>query len=119
MTELSPDGYISTTPVSLNVNLDCSENLTNQNFTNQKLLCISGFKKDACTGEGIEGWLITINNSTGYSDTIETNSTGYYEFCDLLPGDYTLTELSPDGYISTTPVSVITVSVTFFPEIIP
>ncbi|NLH20950.1 MAG: hypothetical protein GX463_02080, partial [Methanothrix sp.] len=105
LTELSPDGYISTTPVSLNVNFDCSENLTNQNFTNQKLLCISGFKKDACTGEGIEGWLITINNST-YINSLRTGPDGYYRFCDLLPGDYTLAEETKDGYISTSSVSL-------------
>ncbi len=87
LTEETPSGYISTTPIHLDVTLTCSGNLTNQNFTNQKLLCISGFKKDACTGEGIEGWLITINNST-YINSLRTGPDGYYRFCDLLPGDY-------------------------------
>ncbi|MGV8126963.1 MAG: choice-of-anchor K domain-containing protein, partial [Methanothrix sp.] len=105
ITETIKPGWINSNLSQNVVVLEC-ENKTGVNFWNTPLLCISGFKKDACTGEGIKGWLITINNSTGYSDTIETNSTGYYEFCDLLPGDYTLTELSPDGYISTTPVSL-------------
>ena len=44
--------------------LDCGRNLTNQNFTNQKLLCISGKKINACTGAGINNWEIIVRNSS-------------------------------------------------------
>ncbi len=88
--------------VSIDIELNCT-NLTNQNFTNQKLLCISGYKKDACTGEGISDWLVTLNNSS-YTTSIRTGSDGKYEFCHLAPGDYTLIEENPSGYVSTTPV---------------
>jgi len=66
-------------------------------------LCISGFKKDACTDEGIEDWLITLNNSS-YTTSVQTGSDGKYEFCRLVPGDYTLTEETPSGYTSTSAV---------------
>ena len=78
--------------------LDCGRNLTNQNFTNQALLCISGFKRMTATA-GIAGWLITLNNSS-YTTSIRTGSGGKYEFCGLVPGNYTLTEETKDGYIS-------------------
>ncbi len=103
LTEETASGYTSTSAVRLSVTLPCEGNLTNINFTNQKLLCISGFKKDACTGEGIGGWLITLNNSS-YTTSVQTGSDGKYEFCRLLPGDYTLTEETASGYTSTSAV---------------
>ena len=105
LTEETKDGYISSGTVSLDVTLDCARNLTNQNFTNQALLCISGYKLDDCTKAGIAGWLITLNNSS-YNTSILTGSDGKYEFCDLVPGDYTITEETKDGYISSGTVSL-------------
>jgi hypothetical protein len=84
--------------------LNCS-NITNQNFTNQKLLCISGYKLDECSKAGIEDWLITLNNSS-YTTSNLTGSDGKYEFCNLVPGRYTLTEETKDGYISSGPISL-------------
>ena len=42
---LQPDWIKISAPTAVTIN--CT-NITNQNFTNQKLLCISGYKKDAC-----------------------------------------------------------------------
>ncbi len=84
--------------------LNCS-NITNQNFTNQKLLCISGYKLDECSKAGIEDWLITLNNSS-YTTSNLTGSDGKYEFCNLVPGRYTLTEETKDGYISSGTISL-------------
>ena len=83
-----------------------AQNLTNQNFTNQKHCCASAATRlDNCTKAGIAGWLITLNNSS-YNSSILTGSDGKYEFCDLVPGDYTLTEETKDGYISSGTVSL-------------
>jgi len=105
LTEETKDGYISSGPISLDVNLPCGSNLTDQNFTNQALLCISGYKLDDCTNSGIENWLITLNNSS-YTTSNLTGSDGKYEFCNLMPGSYTLTEETKDGYISSGPISL-------------
>ncbi len=107
LTETVKPGWISTSSVSLDVNLNCS-NITNQNFTNQMLLCISGYKKDNCGGDTLPGWDITIHNSTGYNVTKTTDSTGKFEFCDLSPGQYTLTEALKPGWIRVSSPSEIT-----------
>ena len=99
LTEETQDGYFSITPVSLNVTLGCSENLTNQNFTNQKLLCISGFKLHTFKKVGLANWTITLNNSSGTVATTQTDSKGRYEFCRLYPGTYTVCETLKEGWI--------------------
>jgi hypothetical protein len=68
-------------------------------FRNVPLLCISGHKFNSKTGEGISGWSIQLEDSTG--DVIATTTTGtegYYEFCELVPGDYVVREESRDGW---------------------
>ena len=71
------------------VTLVC-DNATYQNFTNQKLLCISGYKLDKCNG-ALPGWNITLTNGS-YTKSVSTDAAGKYEFCGLMPGVYTLTE---------------------------
>ena len=102
-------GWISTSGVSLDVNLNCS-NITNQNFTNQKLMCISGFKLDNCSRATLPGWDIAIHNATGYTQTRTTDSNGKFEFCDLAPGQYTLTETLKSGWIKISAPPEITLS---------
>ena len=102
ITETIRSGWMNSNLSQNVVVLEC-ENKTDVNFWNTPLLCISGFKKDSCTGDGIEGWLITINNST-FINSLRTGPDGYYRFCDLIPGDYTLTEETPTGFISVTPI---------------
>ena len=33
-------------------------------YTYDEYLCISGYKKDDCTGRPLRDWVITVNNST-------------------------------------------------------
>ena len=105
ITEETKSGYISKSPVKISATLPCTGNLTDQNFTNQKLYCISGYKLDDCTKTGIAGWRMTINNST-YSTSVNTGTGGKYEFCRLVPGAYTITEETKSGYISKSPVKI-------------
>ncbi len=80
------------------VTLDC-ENVTNQNFTNFGLVCISGYKIDGCDDEGIADWEIILKDSNGdVVDRTTTNETGYYQFCDLDPGKYNLSETIKPGW---------------------
>ncbi|MCX6676664.1 MAG: hypothetical protein NTU95_01800 [Methanothrix sp.] len=103
-------GWIASTSPVLSLNLLCNANLTNQNFTNTKTLCISGYKKDSCNGLGLPGWTVTLSNGT-YTVSKTTDGSGRYEFCGLMPGAYTVRETIKSGWIaSTSPVLSLTLT---------
>jgi len=90
-------GWHNITASSVDVELEC-ENET-VDFENEPYLCIKGYKLDASTDEGLEGWTITLKDDQGTElDTTETNETGYYEFCRLTPGNYLLIEDLKEGW---------------------
>jgi uncharacterized repeat protein (TIGR01451 family) len=76
-------------------------NATNQNFTNQQLLCISGCKIDSITGAGLANWTISLKKGND-DETLNTttNETGYYQFCGLPPASYTICEVGQEGWTS-------------------
>ena len=107
ITETLQSGYVSVTPAVLTPTLPCTGNLTNQNFTNQELLCINGTKLDNCTGRGLADWTIELKNSTGsVIKTATTGPDGTYSFCKLVPGNYTVSEVVDPDYIATGPTSI-------------
>jgi large repetitive protein len=107
LTEEVRPGYNAVIVVSNPVSLSCA-NVTYQNFTNQKLYCISGFKLDACTNVGLPGWLVTLTNGT-YTASATTDATGYYQFCGLKPGAYIVRETVKSGWSAvTSPVKTLT-----------
>src|SRR5690606_26203107 len=57
-------GYTNVTPTCIDVTLVCDSSEDND-FTNEPLLCINGTKFDDCTGEGLEGWVITLTKPDG------------------------------------------------------
>jgi protocatechuate 3,4-dioxygenase beta subunit len=58
-------------------------------------------KQDA--GEaGIPNVKVTVAGPNGYSNETTTDGTGYYEFKNLLPGEYTVTFTKPADYVFTT-----------------
>jgi len=65
-------------------------------------LCISGHEFNHCTGEGLDNWVIHLTDNAGnVLSTTTTDDTGYYEFCSLESGWYTVCEDSiPDGWTS-------------------
>ena len=65
---------------------------------------ISGFKINANDNTGIQGWNITLSNST-MQITKSTGVTGSYNFNDLLNGTYTVSEEQRPGWANTTPIS--------------
>jgi hypothetical protein len=58
----------------------------------------------------LSGWEFTITNDSGYSKTVTTGGSGgpcgscdyCVTVCDLIPGDYTITETLKDGWTCTT-----------------
>jgi uncharacterized surface anchored protein len=88
------------------ITLACDQNVTNQNFTNTKLLCISGYKRESETGQCLDGWNITVSNQSGQVATVMTNASGYYQVCGLVPGDYTVCEELQQGWMNETPTCV-------------
>src|SRR5512139_4019768 len=97
-------GWMNVTPTSRTVTLDCL-NVTGQDFTNQKLLCINGTKIDDCTGEGLNGWTITLTKPDGSTSTAKTADGGKYSFCGLMPGTYKVEETVEAGWMNVTPTS--------------
>lgn len=93
-TQTAPDGCYSKTLAGANI--------TDINFTNQELYCISGYKINGSSGAGLSGWNITLTNASG-SVMKQTGSDGRYEFCNLMPGSYSLCEKQKDGWKNTTP----------------
>lgn len=99
--EILKPGWIAVDPPSgCYLDLNSSEgNLTGYNFTNKNVSCISGYKINNCTGEGLENWTISLKNETGVViNTTETDGSGYYQFCDLVHGNYTVCEDVEDGW---------------------
>ena len=106
--EVLQPGWAQTSPMGCHTVPLAGINITNINFTNQKMYCISGYKKDNCTGAPLSGWNITLQNATGATSQL-TGPDGKYQFCNLKPGDYTITEEARTGYI---PFSVVANPVT-------
>jgi len=108
VTETLEDGWTSTGPIELDVTLPCGGNLTNQNFTNQKLLCVNGTKTRLCDGKGVSGWTITLTNSSGIVGTDITDENGDYSFCGLMPGEYSVSEATASNWVEVTKPGPIT-----------
>ena len=106
LTEEARPGYLAVKVVSNPVELNCS-NVTNQNFSNQKLLCISGHKYNNCTRSPLPGWLIEVFNSSTGSKVGQnvTNDTGFWSVCNLVPGNYRVTETLKPNWKNVTALS--------------
>ncbi len=75
---------------------------------------INGFKINDDNANGVQdagelripNWNITLTGlDTGVVKTTTTNATGFYEFAQMLPGNYTITEELKPGFANTTPIS--------------
>ena len=101
-------------PNPKNVSLTVGEHKVGINFgykCPQLLAKISGFVFEDNNQNGIkdngEAPLANVviklyDENSNILSTITTNSNGYYEFTNLYPGIYTIEEIDPDGYRSTT-----------------
>jgi protocatechuate 3,4-dioxygenase beta subunit len=111
-----PPGLVLTTGnLPLSVELDAGEAYTDADFGYQLQNAIVGAVYEDLDGDrsqdagedGIEG--VTVRLLDGNGDEVATTTTaadGSYQFVGLSPGDYTVEEVDPSGYASTTPNAV-------------
>ncbi len=116
--EMIPDGYENTTPTSAEVSELEGGQEREVVFGNRLIPLpekgkISGYKWNDQNGNGVwdtgeppytESVVITLSGSSSQTDL--TDETGYFEFDNLDPGDYTVEETPPDDWQPTTSTSV-------------
>ncbi|GAF75908.1 unnamed protein product, partial [marine sediment metagenome] len=81
-------------------------------FINFENINISGYKFNDKDGNGnwdsgengLEGWIINLNNGSTVVNTT-TNANGFYEFTNLGPGNYTISESIKTSWIQTHPTN--------------
>ena len=123
VTETLQDGWINTDPedgsLRKPVTVECGEMITVE-FGNQQLCtgCLKLCKYEDKNGDGnfdpwypyyeqwLSGWEFTVTDSQGNSRTGTTNGYGYVKICNLVPGNYTITETVKDGWTCTTGNSI-------------
>ena len=71
-------------------------------YTYDNTHCLSGYKKDGCTGLLLSGWNITISNATSQWNAT-TDASGFWQVCNLENDTYSVCELSQDGWTQTYP----------------
>jgi uncharacterized repeat protein (TIGR01451 family) len=114
VTEELQDGWRQTYPGrdgSHSVTLD-DEDASEIGFGNRGALSISGAKWHDLNGDrvwdgdelGLSGWTIELRNPQGaLVASTTTNANGAYSFDNLVPGDYTVSEVQQTGWQQTAP----------------
>ncbi len=103
-------GWMNITPRSLIVTITGMD-ATNKNFTNALIppapvpaFNISGFKINNATSSGVQGWNITLKNTTMQTSML-TGADGSYKFMNLVNGTYNVTEELQAGWTNVSPMS--------------
>jgi hypothetical protein len=113
--EVLSGGYQSNDSTSFDVTLVSGQTYgTNDDttFLNYRPASKSGYKLEDVDGDGdgdqgVAGWLITLYDSQGNAlATTTTDSSGYYEFTNLHPGDYKVVEETQSGWASDYPTYI-------------
>ncbi|MGQ9757913.1 MAG: MSCRAMM family protein [Actinomycetota bacterium] len=114
VTEEVPEGYFPTSEQEYQLELEAGEEIR-VFFLNAPLAAVAGFKWLDLNGDGLadenEPGLagITINLLDGEGEILDarvTTAEGYYLFDGLLPGEYAVEEVVPEGYLATSPAKV-------------
>ncbi len=74
------------------------------NVTVIPIFNISGFKINNATGSGVQGWNITLMNST-VQKSMMTGADGSYKFMNLVNGTYNVTEKMQTGWMNVSSMS--------------
>ena len=118
VTETLQAGWVNSTPISIDFDLVSGENEIDNNFLNYRPASKSGYKYEDVDGSGtldggdlaLENWEITLTGTDGGGNAVNqvtsTNANGYYEFTNLVPGSYTVTETLQAGWVNSTPISI-------------
>ncbi|MBX7106576.1 MAG: immunoglobulin domain-containing protein, partial [Gemmataceae bacterium] len=107
--EIDPSGYSSTTPNVRNVSLTAGGSAT-ANFGDQAAGAISGVVFNDLNGSGVQdagengiaGVDVRLAGEDGQRTRV-TDANGAYSFDAVTPGAYTVEEIDPLNYVSTTP----------------
>ncbi|MRR34966.1 DUF11 domain-containing protein, partial [bacterium] len=96
--QISPNGYYQRSIYD--------KSLSSLDFYNEPInLSISGHKFHNRTKEGLAGWTILVSNATSGQLAGEalTDDTGFWQVCNLTPGDYRVCEVLQPGWIQSSP----------------
>lgn len=93
------------------ISLQSDDEATGIAFGNAPLGEVRGFKFNDLNGNGtrdtgepfLSGWQITLLDANNNTHTTTTDSVGRYSFSNLVPGNYTITESIPLGWVQSTP----------------
>jgi protocatechuate 3,4-dioxygenase beta subunit/methionine-rich copper-binding protein CopC len=109
-------GWMLTQPTSgfYTVTTSSSTNIKNENFGNTLGVSLSGNVYNDKDGDGtrdpgdpgLGGWTIDLYDEAGnLVGGATTGSSGDYEFATVLPGNYSLVEVTPSGWVVTQPAA--------------
>ncbi len=113
LSETLQPNYVNTSAKTLNVTLALAQTLNVTNsfgaFGNLQLATIQGIKYLDVNQNGtydngdmpLANWTINLANSSGPVGTQVTNANGFFMFTNLLPGQYTISEIVQAGYLNT------------------
>ncbi|MGA9140126.1 MAG: SdrD B-like domain-containing protein, partial [Methanocella sp.] len=112
--EIVPTGYLNTTPTSLAVAIAPKTSIVNVNFGNAQPATIEGLKYHDLNKNGLydprepglPGWAIDLANTSGPVGTTVTGASGAFQFNNLRPGQYTISEVLQSGFTNTSPLSM-------------
>jgi len=113
VTEVVPAGYINITPMSAVVTVGSNNRRAVIDFGNANPATIKGLKYNDLNSnkkfdngdQGLPDWTIQLQSSNGSIQTAVTGIGGEYQFANLKPGTYKISEVVKSGYTNTTPTS--------------
>jgi len=106
--ETDPNGYDSITPNEIPVTLTPGGSSTDNDFVDEQLGAVSGFVLEDTNNDDIgdipiEGVIVNLVDENGNVVDIDTtDAAGAYNFDNVLPGEYTVEEVDPNGFDSVT-----------------
>ncbi len=121
ISEIVQPGYVNTSAKTLNVTLSSGQvlNVTNSfgAFGNVQLATIEGLKYNDTNGngtydpgeQGLPNWTINLSQNNVVINSALTDATGFFQFTNLTPGVYNVSEVLQPGFNST---NATTISVT-------
>ncbi|MCP4105010.1 MAG: Cna B-type domain-containing protein [Desulfobacteraceae bacterium] len=113
--ETNPDNFVSTTPDTVPVTLESGGSgiaifgdIEQGSITGVVFNDVNGDTIQSTGEKGIAGIVVELLDSNGnVAETATTDINGVYEFTNVNPGDYTVQETDPSGFVSTTPNEVV------------
>jgi len=99
--EVQKPGWIKVSPADCHSVALAGRDITNLDFVNAKVSCLSGFKRDE-SGSGLADWKITVSGN-GQTRDATTDANGFWQVCDLVDGTYTVCEVQKPGWIKVSP----------------